>query len=128
MIRGIGVDLVSIPRVAEIWDKHGERFARRILTDSEWPLLLASTVPARFLAKRFAAKEAFSKALGTGIRPPMGFHCVSVQHNDLGQPHLLIHGDLESHLKEKGIAHMHLSLSDEKDAAVAFVVLEGFSV
>lgn len=121
------MDLVSVPRIAKIWDKHGERFARRILTELEWPSFLSSPFPARLLAKRFAAKEAFSKALGTGIRPPMGFQSVSIQHNDLGQPQLLIHGDLEFHLQEKGIAHMHLSLSDEQEAAVAFVVLEGHS-
>lgn len=127
MIKGIGVDLISIPRVAEIWDRHGERFARRILTDYEWPSFATSTQPARLLAKRFAAKEAFSKALGTGIRPPMGFHSVSVQHNDLGQPQLMIHGDLQAHLNHQGIEHMHLSLSDEKESAMAFVVLEGKS-
>ncbi len=127
MIRGIGVDFVSIPRIAEIWEKHGERFARRILTDLEWPSFEATHAPARLLAKRFAAKEAFSKALGTGIRHPMGFHSVSIQHNDLGQPQFCIHGDLASYLKEKGIAHMHVSLSDEIESAVAFVVLEGKS-
>jgi holo-[acyl-carrier protein] synthase len=125
VIKGIGVDIVSIPRVSEIWHKYRERFAQRILTDLEWSSFEVSHSPERLLAKRFAAKEAFSKALGTGIRPPMGFHSVSIQHNALGQPQILIHGDLELHLKEKGIAHMHLSLSDEKEQAVAFVVLEG---
>jgi holo-[acyl-carrier protein] synthase len=125
LIKGIGVDLVSIPRIAEIWDKHGERFAQRILTDVELPAFNSSHAPARLLAKRFAAKEAFSKALGTGIRPPMGFHTVSIQHNNLGQPQLLVHGDLVSYLEEKGITDMHLSLSDEVEAVVAFVVLEG---
>jgi len=125
VITGIGVDIVSIPRVAAIWERHGARFAQRILTELEWPTYTESSAPARLLAKRFAAKEAFSKALGTGIRPPMGFHSVSVQHDSLGQPQFMIHGDLALHLKQKGIAHMHLSLSDEKEQAIAFVVLEG---
>lgn len=124
MIFGIGVDLVSIPRVADIWQRHGERFARRILAQDEWPEFLAHPRPERLLAKRFAAKEAFAKALGTGIRPPMGFHDVSVGHGALGQPVLAAHGALARHLEALGVCRMHLSISDEHEATVAMVVLE----
>jgi len=125
VIRGIGVDLVSVPRVAQVWQRHGERFARRILSAQEWPDFAASTRPERLLAKRFAAKEAFAKALGLGVRPPMGFQLVSVVHGPLGEPALAVHGALIAHLASMGVERMHLSLSDEQESTVAMVVLEG---
>jgi holo-[acyl-carrier protein] synthase len=124
VIRGIGIDLVSIARVAGVWERHGERFARRILSASEWPELAATRHPERLLAKRFAVKEAFAKALGTGVRPPMSFQLVSVLHGALGEPVLATHGALSDHLAARGIDQLHLSLSDERDATVAMVVLE----
>ena len=71
MIYGIGTDLVEPSRIASLLDRHGERFAKRILTDSEWSEFMSSGEQAMFLAKRFAAKEAFSKAMGTGLRHPV---------------------------------------------------------
>jgi len=68
MIYGIGTDLVELSRIAKILKKYDERFSKKLLTDSEWPEFINSARPARFLAKRFAAKEAFSKAIGTGLR------------------------------------------------------------
>ena len=127
MIRGIGVDLVSIARVTGVWQRHGERFARRILSTAEWPEFQAAAHPERLLAKRFAVKEAFAKALGSGIRPPMSFQLVSVLHGALGEPVLSTHGALSEHLAARGIARLHLSLSDERDATVAMVVLESAS-
>ncbi len=124
MILGIGVDLVSIPRVAAVWQRHGERFARRVLSDREWPDYLASQRPERLLAKRFAAKEALAKALGTGVRGAMTFQAVSVLHDPLGAPALHLHGDLALQAQNRGIGRMHLSLSDEREATLAFVVLE----
>ena len=124
MIRGIGIDLVSIPRVTGVWSRHGERFARRILSVAEWPEFATASRPDRLLAKRFAAKEAFAKALGTGVRPPMSFQLVSVLHGAQGEPVLATHGRLAEHLAARGIARLHLSLSDERDATVAIVVLE----
>ena len=124
MIVGIGVDLVSIPRIAEIWQRHGQRFAQRILSAQEWPDLMASQVPERLLAKRFAAKEALAKALGTGIRGVMSFQAVSVQHDALGAPMLHLQEELAAFAAARGIGRVHLSLSDEREATVAFVVLE----
>jgi holo-[acyl-carrier protein] synthase len=124
VIRGIGVDLVSIPRVAAVWQRHGDRFARRILSSDEWPAFAVARQPERLLAKRFAAKEALAKALGTGLRPPMGFQLVSIGHGALGEPVLSTHGVLAAHLQALGISRLHLSLSDEEDTTVAMVVLE----
>jgi holo-[acyl-carrier protein] synthase len=124
VILGVGVDLVSIPRIAQILRRHGERFARRILSSDEWPAYLAAARPERLLAKRFAAKEALAKALGTGLRPPMVFHAASVRHGPLGEPSLAVHGALARLLAERGIARLHLSLSDEQEATIALVVLE----
>ncbi len=124
MIRGIGIDLVSITRVAGVWERHGERFARRILSEAEWPEFVAAGHPERMLAKRFAAKEAFAKALGTGVRAPMSFQLTSVMHGALGAPVLETHGVLAEYLARLGITHLHLSLSDEREATVAMVVLE----
>ena len=78
---------------------------------------------ARFLAKRFAAKEAFSKALGTGVRPPATLTAIAVGHDDLGKPELRFHGQLEKMLKNQNLI-AHLSISDEAEYAVAYVILE----
>ncbi len=79
---------------------------------------------ARFLAKRFAAKEAFAKALGTGLRAPATFQNIGIAHDDLGKPVFDLAQELQSHLESRGIRACHLSISDEKALAVAFVVLE----
>lgn len=126
MIQGIGVDLVNPQRVAQLLDRYGERFARRVLAPEEWPQYSKSAQPALFLAKRFAAKEAFSKALGSGLRAPATLTRISVVQDRLGKPSLAFHRDLEALLQERGVHHHHLSLSDEADLVCAFVVLEGF--
>ena len=97
---------------------------RSILTESELERYLLSNIQARFLAKRFAAKEAFSKALGTGLRGPVSFQNITVTHDDLGKPLLLLATELQAFLHAKGIQHSHLSISDERNLAAAFVVLE----
>lgn len=124
MIYGIGTDIVEIPRISFLLDRFGDRFARRILTLDEWRDYESSKLSGSFLAKRFAAKEAFSKALGTGLRYPVSFGTIAVVRNELGKPGFRFHGILESFLKECGITRHHLSLSDEKSVACAFVVLE----
>lgn len=124
MIYGIGTDIVSTSRIAAAWARHGEAFARRILAPQEWDGFAANTQPARFLAKRFAAKEAFSKALGTGIRPPATWHNIRVVHDELGKPMLDFDPELADLLGRHAIRGHHLSISDEKDMAAAFVILE----
>ncbi|PKO91890.1 MAG: holo-ACP synthase [Betaproteobacteria bacterium HGW-Betaproteobacteria-1] len=124
MIFGIGTDIVEVSRIEDSLARFGNAFAERILNEMEWQSYMQSNTPSRFLAKRFAAKEAFAKALGTGLRGPATFQNIGVTHDDLGKPVLDIAGELQTLLDEKGIRFMHLSVSDEKNLAAAFVVLE----
>lgn len=124
MIFGIGTDIVEVSRIERSFNRYGEAFAQRILAAEEWPAFERSAIKARVLAKRFAAKEAFAKALGTGLRAPATFRNISVTHDDLGRPVLNCKPALQALLDQRGIRHRHLSISDEKELAVAFVVLE----
>jgi holo-[acyl-carrier protein] synthase len=124
MIYGIGTDIVEVSRIEHSLTQFGDEFAKRILAESEYPYYQNSKIKSRFLAKRFAAKEAFSKALGTGLRPPATFHNVAVSHDELGKPILVLADELQSFLQSKSIEKMHITISDEKNLAVAFVVLE----
>ncbi|OIQ84661.1 holo-[acyl-carrier-protein] synthase [mine drainage metagenome] len=124
MIFGIGTDIVEVSRIEDSLARFGEAFAQRILTEREWLAFEQSQTRARFLAKRFAAKEAFSKALGTGLRTPATFQNIGVAHDDLGKPLFDLAADLQTLLESRGIRACHLSVSDEKALAVAFVVLE----
>ena len=124
MIFGIGTDIVEVARIEASIAQFGDEFAKRILADSEFSIYLATHIKARFLAKRFAAKEAFSKALGTGLRHPATFQNIAVSHDELGKPMLVLASELQNFLQSKHIAHMHISISDERNLAAAFVVLE----
>lgn len=124
MIYGIGTDIVEIGRIEKLLERFGERFSRRILSEAEWPDFEKSASATHFLAKRFAAKEALSKAIGTGLRYPVGFAAISVVNDALGKPGFRFHGDLQAFLGKCGISNHHLSISDEKSVACAFVVLE----
>lgn len=124
MIYGIGIDVVEPRRVARLIEKYGERFARRVLTPVEWPGYLRTARPVLFLANRFAAKEAFSKAMGTGFRYPVTLQCISVVQNRAGKPSLMFHPNLEQLVKSNGIVNHHLTISDEAALACACVVLE----
>ncbi|HSH72442.1 MAG TPA: holo-ACP synthase [Methylophilaceae bacterium] len=124
MIYGIGTDIVEVSRIEDSLARFGNDFARRILSEREMQDFSQSNTQARFLAKRFAAKEAFAKALGTGVRSPATFENIGVTHDDLGKPVLDLAPVLQAHLDAKGIRFQHLSISDEKMLAAAFVVLE----
>ena len=124
MIYGIGIDVIEPRRVARLVDKYGERFARRVLTSVEWPGYLRTARPVLFLANRFAAKEAFSKAMGTGFRYPVTLQCISVVQNRAGKPGFAFHPKLEELVKSRGIINHHLTISDESSLACACVVLE----
>lgn len=123
MIYGIGTDILRVSRVARVHARHGERFAARILHPSESAGLDGSGSPARHLAKCFAVKEAFAKALGTGMR---GFaHAeVGCARVELGRPTLVFSERLLQALSARGIVRSHVSLSDDGDWVCAFVVLE----
>ncbi len=124
MIYGIGTDIVEVSRIEFSLERFGDAFAQRILNESEWHAYSLSKTQARFLAKRFAAKEAFAKALGTGLRPPATFQNIGIAHDDLGRPVFDLAPALQSFIDKKGICQQHLSISDEKALAAAFVVLE----
>ena len=125
MIIGIGTDLCEIGRVQRALNRHGERFARKILIESELDRFRQHRKPAVYLAKRFAAKEAFSKAMGTGIHFPVNWHNVSVENGRSGRPMLRFSEPLAILLRSRGVTATHLSLTDEVGMACAFVVVEG---
>ena len=124
MIFGIGTDIVEVARIEASISQFGDEFAKRILAQSELASYQSSQLKARFLAKRFAAKEAFSKALGTGLRAPATFQNIAVSHDSLGKPILILAAELQAFLNAKNIMQTHISVSDEKNLAAAFVVLE----
>jgi holo-[acyl-carrier protein] synthase len=124
MIYGIGIDVLEPPRVARLLEKYGERFARRVLTPLEWPGYLRTVRPVLYLANRFASKEAFSKAMGTGFRYPVTLQCISVVQNAAGKPGFAFHPNLEKLVLTRGIVRHHLTISDERALACACVVLE----
>ena len=124
MIYGIGSDLVEIPRVERVLRRFGERFARRILCEPELKRFRSHRQPVAYLAKRFAAKEAFTKALGTGIHAPANWHGVWVVNLKSGKPQFEYSHDLKRFLAEKRIRHAHLSMTDERELASATVILE----
>jgi holo-[acyl-carrier protein] synthase len=125
MIYGVGVDLVRVDRIEAALRRHGERFLQRIFTPQEIAHCQGKARPASHFALRFAAKEAFSKALGVGLRRG-GIHWreVEVIHTRLGKPELNISGRAARLCREAGIQNSHLTLTDEDNHAIAVVILE----
>ena len=126
MIYGIGTDLVDIKRIEEALFRFGDRFLHRILCEEEVTECSRSSQPARFLAKRFAAKEAFSKACGTGIGESVGWHDIWVVHDGHGKPLIQTSETLCDILLARQITKTHISISDETGYALAFVIIERF--
>ena len=125
MIVGIGTDVVSIARIQGVLDRHGERFVNRVLTPEERTRFHKTRAKASHLAKRWAAKEAFAKAIGTGIHAPFTWQSISVGRDPKGKPLVIPSAPMAAHLKEMGVVSSHVSLTDDAGVAVAFVVLEG---
>lgn len=123
MIFGIGTDIVHIPRMQELLDKHEDRIAMKILSDTEFVEFQKTVNKAAFLAKRFAAKEAAAKALGTGFIDGLSLRHIEVSNNKLGKPELKFFHRGRRLLEELNISRSLLSLSDEKDYALAYVTL-----
>ena len=123
VIKGIGTDLLDQRRIAHIMAKQGERFARRILTPQELLLWGGKENSVNFVAKRFAAKEAISKALGTGIAQGIGFQQMNICADDLGKPVVELSGAALKRTKAMGGQQVLLSLSDEGEMILAFAVL-----
>ena len=124
MIEGIGTDLCRISRIEKSLQRFGERFAAKILVEEELRRFRAHRQPAAYLAKRFAAKEAFSKAIGTGMRYPVHWQNMVVSNEPSGKPTIHCLGSLQATFQARGITSVHLSLTDEPDFALAFVILE----
>ena len=125
MILGIGTDIVSVARIRETLDRRGAQFAQRILSDAELLALNDVKDPVAWLAKRWAAKEAFGKAAGTGIREPLTLAGIGIGHDAAGRPQFELADAVLHHLQQHGVRHTHLTISDEQDYAVAFVIFEG---
>ncbi|MBF0482562.1 MAG: holo-[acyl-carrier-protein] synthase [Desulfovibrionaceae bacterium] len=123
MIKGLGLDLVEIDRIRRILKRFGDRFGARVLTPAERAAHGADT--ARYLASRFAAKEAAVKALGTGFRDGIGFYDLETGADALGKPSLTLTGAALARARDMGVAAVHLSITHGRDTACAVVVLEG---
>ena len=124
MIAGIGADIVEVPRVERMLARYGDRFARRVLTSAEWDGFQRSASRQLYLAGRFAAKEAFAKALGTGLRDPVLMSSISVTSDALGKPSLVLAAQLLRWVQARGICAHHVTLTHERSLACAVVVLE----
>jgi holo-[acyl-carrier protein] synthase len=123
MIVGIGTDLVHIPRMEELIAKHGDKFAQRILSDNEFNHFKRAIKQAAYLAKRFAAKEATAKAMGTGFRDGLSLRHIAVENDALGKPELVFYDHAMKLKQQLTIGKSLLSLSDEDEYAIAFVTL-----
>ncbi|MBS1188885.1 MAG: holo-ACP synthase [Rhodocyclaceae bacterium] len=123
MICGIGTDIVAVARLRSLWERHGEHALEKLLASSERQDFEAAPDKGRFLAKRFAAKEAFAKALGTGVRAPATLTSIAVIHDAAGKPDFAYSDELSVLVNGRGLT-AHLSISDEADYAVAYVILE----
>lgn len=128
MIYGIGTDIVQISRMQDALARNGERFAEKILGPEELAIYrerkaLVEARGLRYLATRFAAKEAFSKAVGMGMRDPMNWHAMQTLNNDQGQPIVQANGNMLQWMQERGL-QARISVSDETDYAIAFVIIE----
>ena len=122
---GIGVDLVECSRIQHSLDRFGDRFLRRVFTDGEIAYSNSMKFPARHLAARFAAKEAVSKAFGTGIGKSMGWRDIDVQKKSSGEPFLVLSGGAETLARDLGMTKALITLSHTDQHAIAMIVLEG---
>ncbi|KAF1019492.1 MAG: Holo-[acyl-carrier-protein] synthase [Paracidovorax wautersii] len=128
MIYGIGTDICDVRRIRASWEKHGERFVHKILSEAEYRTWQARRARwpergVRYLATRFSAKEAFSKAVGMGMRMPMTWRSCEIGKLPSGQPVIVLHGALKDWFEARGLV-AHVTVTDESDYAASFVVVE----
>lgn len=124
MIFGTGVDIIKIKRIETVINKWGDRFIDRVFTPDEKAFCLKRIRPYQAFALRFAAKEAFSKALGTGMKSGVFWRDIEVYHLKSGKPCLKVYGTSLSMCEKEGIRGYHVSLSDEDEYGIAMVILE----
>ena len=125
MIKGIGTDLVNVARIERVLARHPKSFSQRVLHPNELEIFDNHYDPCAYLAKRFAAKEAVSKALGTGIAKGVSFCEIEISNDAFGRPQIELHENTKAIAESMGVQNYFLSLSDEKEYAIAYVVLEG---
>ena len=128
MIHGIGTDICDIRRVTATFERQGERFARKVLSDAEFAVWQRRSVRwpqrgLRYLATRFSAKAAFSKAIGLGMGMPMSWRLCEITNLPSGQPVIVLHGGLKTWFEAQGLS-VHVTVTDETDYAASFVVVE----
>lgn len=123
MIFGVGIDIVQINRMQVLINKYGDRFAKRILTDNEFIDYKCSAKSASFLAKRFAAKEAASKALGIGFSSGLSLRDIGVKNDSAGRPMVELDKKAKVLFEKLGAGESYISLADERDYAIAYVTL-----
>ena len=124
MIVGLGTDIAEIERIEKALNRSGDAFAQRILTESEFEVFTNLKQKGRYLAKRFAAKEAASKALGTGIAHGVSFQDFEISNDENGKPVLTLSGKAQQIAQASSVRSVHLTISDERHYAVATVILE----
>ena len=127
MILGTGIDIIEVARIQASIEKFGERFLKRILRPDEIAYCLSHRFPAPFFAARFAAKEAISKAFGTGIGKQLGWQDMEVGRRPSGEPFVILHEDGQKLFEQRGGERFHLSLSHTEHYAAAVAILEGES-
>lgn len=125
MILGTGIDLIEVARIESAYQRHGERFIQRILRPSEIEYCLTHKRPGPFLAARFAAKEAISKAFGTGICGQLTWQDMEVCRKPSGEPYVVLHDQALELMKQRGARAIHLTLSHTEFHATAMAILEG---
>ncbi len=128
MIYGVGTDICDVRRIRASLERHGERFAQKILSEGEWVTWQSRSQRwpergVRYLATRFSAKEAFSKAIGLGMRMPMSWRLCEIGKHVSGQPVVVLHGELKRWFDARSLS-AHISLTDETDYAASFCVVE----
>jgi holo-[acyl-carrier protein] synthase len=123
MVKGVGTDLVEVARIERSLAKHGDRFAERILSAKEYAGYEISNKPADYVAKRFAVKEAVSKALGTGFSAGITWKDIELEHLESGQPYAVLHAKAKAKMEDFGAEGVYISLSDEAGLVSAFAVL-----
>jgi holo-[acyl-carrier protein] synthase len=124
MILGTGIDLIEVARIAASFEKFGERFVNRILLPAEIAYCLSHKRPAPFLAVRFAAKEAVSKAFGTGIGAALGWQDIEIRRRESGEPFVVLHGRGQELFEARGAKKLHITLSHTENYATAAAILE----
>jgi len=123
-ILGLGTDIVEIERIAGVIERSGDRLARRVLSEAEWQQYQRHQQPVRFLAKRFAVKEAAAKAFGTGIRGGLAFNQFEVYNDELGKPGLRFFNHASEVAEKLCVRQVHVTLADERHYACATVIIE----